>query len=172
MNVWPICRAFTRSVGFPVLTVLTVSIIHSFSPMTGLLLFPFALLAAAIWMIVVLSRAAVSAWRHSWWDSCRRLAFVAFAVPLMVAALLSGDYLHLAVMFPVYAPQITASIGTSEVVFSWGGTGFAGSANSIRALVYDPKGAEVGVKPLAAEPAVSVATNHLLGHFYVREMSW
>jgi hypothetical protein len=89
-----------------------------------------------------------------------------------MAAFLSGDYVHLVVMYPVYATQISRYSGTGEVVFNWGGTGFAGSANSERALVYDPKEAEVGVKPSAAEPAVSVATTHLLGHFYTREMSW
>jgi hypothetical protein len=172
MNVWPTCRACTRSVGFPVLTVLAISVIHSFSPMTGLLLFPFGLLAVSIWMIVMLSRAAAAVWRRSLWDSCRRLAFVALAMPLAVAAFLSGDYVHLAVMYPVYANQISSLGGMDEVAFDWGGTGFTGSANSERALVYDPKGAEVGVKPLAAEPAVSVATNRLLGHFYIREMSW
>ena len=54
-------------------------------------------------------------------------------------------------------------------MFSWGGTGFAGSE---RALVYNPKATQVGVKPSAADAAVSVVTNYLLGHFYIREMSW
>jgi hypothetical protein len=86
-------------------------------------------------------------------------------------------YVHLALMYPSYASRISAaSVDPSgQVSFSWGGTGFAGSGNSERSLIYDSTGRlanEVGVRPSPAEPSVSISTNHLIGNFYVNEMSW
>ncbi len=174
MNAKLRCKVFARRAAFPVVTTLVVSVVHSFSPEIGLLLFAIALLMVGSWGAAMAYRVAAAAWNCAWRDSLQRLMLLASVVLLVVAAFLSGDYVHLAIMYPVYASQITAN-QSGEVAFNWGGTGFAGSGNSERALVYDSGNtlkAEVGVMPLAAEPAVSVSTNHLLGRFYLREMTW
>jgi hypothetical protein len=171
----PTCKALARRVAFPVVTTLVVSVVHSFSPQIGLLLFAIALLAIVVWVAVMAYCMVAVAWGRALRDSLQRLMLLASAAALMAAAFLSGDYVHLAIMYPFYASQIRNVDHSGEIVFNWGGTGFGGSGNSERALVYYPRGtlkAEVGAMPLPAEPAVSVSTNHLLGHFYIREMSW
>lgn len=119
-------------------------------------------------------RAVAAAFLRSWRGSLHRLLVIAVATPLAGIALLSGDYVHLAIMYPVYASAIRNN-QQSEATFSWGSTGFAGSANSMRVLVYDQRGtlgSKIGVAPLADEPSISVFTTHLTGHFYIRELSW
>ena len=174
MNAWPTYRKITSLITFPVLGALALSVVHSFSPMLGLLLIPFVVLAVAAWAAIMLYRAVAAAFRRSWRGSLQILLVVAVATPLAGIALLSGDYVHLAIMYPVYASVIRNN-QRSETSFSWGGTGFAGSANSVRVLVYDQVGtlaSKIGVTPLADEPGVSVFTTHLTGHFYIRELSW
>jgi len=110
-------------------------------------------------------RAAAAAWKRSWRSSLQRLALLAIAAPLMAAAFLSGDYVHLAIMYPVYAPQISAIGQVDEVAFNWVSSGFAGMGSE-RSLVYDRRetlGAEVGRRhcllnrPFRSAPAICLA---------------
>jgi hypothetical protein len=97
--------------------------------------------------------------------------------PLIAVIFVSGDYVHLALMYPFYAWKIhAASTDLAESVsFDWGATGFAGSGNSQRSLVYDfgdKLESKVGERPLQDMPDAKIDTIHLIGKFYVTELSW
>lgn len=96
--------------------------------------------------------------------------------PLLAGLFLSGDYVHLALMYPAYASRIRAAEAQhGQASFAWGGTGFAGIASSERALVYDATGQlarEVGVRPYPHEAGVWTSTNHLVGKFYIVVLSF
>jgi hypothetical protein len=85
---------------------------------------------------VLLVRAAAAALLDPWRDGVQKLLVLTLAAPLAAAALLSGDTVHLAIMYPACASKIALDRST-ETAFDWGGTGFAVAGNSMRALVYD-----------------------------------
>ena len=123
----------------------------------------------------MLGRVVAAAWHRAWRRSALALLTLVAVWPFVGAVSLSGDYVHLALMYPFYVSKIrdAATHQSEQVSFGWGGTGFAGSGNSERSLVYDMSGKlATGVRLSPEDPAVSVSTNHLVGNFYIIEMSW
>lgn len=130
------------------------------------------LIWVAVWGVKLLADCAVSAAQRSFSIAVQYLAVLLVGLPISVVMLnMAGPYIHLATMYSSYSQEIERAPGV-EHVFDWGGTGFAGSAQINRALVYSPSSPpkfdiakyqeEVG-----GEPPYSDVT-HLVGKFYVQ----
>jgi hypothetical protein len=61
-------------------------------------------------------------------------------IPFWRASATAGDYIHLLVYYPLYRAQIKAAGEGKLASFYWGGTGFVGTMQSDRTLVYDASG--------------------------------
>ncbi len=124
------------------------------------------LAVTTITMIVWLVRAR---WGRAAVSATKTVAFVALLGPCLRA----GDYVHLALFYPIYRQQIAALKGgnTVPVRFDWGDKalwvtdGFQGET-----LVYDPTDALAAsvdeIRP-SKERGFTLATRHLVGHFYI-----
>ena len=129
---------------------------------------------AAVFSLWFLAQAILSAFdlsRKKW----RRLASLCVIVggvyiggiPFWRASATAGDYIHLLVYYPLYRAHINAAGDGKITSFYWGGTGFVGTAQSDRTLVYDASGefrrsvgsekTEFGRKEI----------RHLIGNFYL-----
>jgi len=96
-------------------------------------------------------------------------------VPATALSQLAGDYIHLLLEFHTYHTEIAAAPADSEPIrFHWPSFGLIPSYE--RALVYDPSdqlASQAGkCEPLQAEPGVRWCVRHLMGRFYLSEMSW
>jgi hypothetical protein len=130
------------------------------------------ILALAIWLVAI-TISIIGAARKRHWRRVISLAVILIVVwPEMLLLLRSGDYVHLALMYPHYRAMID---NAPKLTIPWGDVGGPGVSPLIRVLVYDRTGetaAEIGVHPDRTEPAISVATAHLIGDFYLRTATW
>ncbi len=146
--------------------------------MLRVLCLPIAFLVALVWMVATLV-SMVKAGRRRLWRRAVSLLGICVGVWPAFAFLIvvGGDYIHLTLAYSFYAARVTASYEASwPIAFRWGGMGFAGSGNLERTLVYDPTGklsSESGSNKMPDYgPDGSRSINHLVGHFYLVEISW
>jgi hypothetical protein len=160
----------------PILTALIVGTVSSLSLMFGVVLFAIGSVTILVWVIVTLAQLIIAMWHGLWRRAVSLLLITVFVWPIMGGCIIAGDYIHLALAYPFYAAKIAASDESLlPVSFDWGATGFAGSGNSERSLIYDPLDGpllKVRGSKIPEDPAVSYSVQHLAGHFYVSQMSW
>ena len=129
---------------------------------------------AAVFLVWLLAQAILSAFdlsRKKW----RRLSALCVIVggvyfggiPFWRASATAGEYIHLLAYYPLYRAQINAAGDGKIMSFSWGGTGFVGTAQSDRTLVYDA-GGEYGRSVGTAKTEFGKKEIwHLIGNFYL-----
>ncbi len=127
----------------------------------GLCYLTYCALAFFVWMVK-------GRWARAGISAIKAAAFVLLLGPCLRA----GDYVHLALFYPIYRQQIEARAGAeTSLRFDWGDKalwvtdGFQGET-----LVYDPTdalAATVGEVRAEDRQSFGFATRHLVGHFYV-----
>jgi hypothetical protein len=127
------------------------------------------------WLICMPVAAGLAVWRRAWRRFTSLVAILVCAVPATVASLMAGDHIHLLLAVPYYAAEIAAApAGTGPIHFHWSSAGLIPSYE--RTLVYDSSAeltSQAGkCEPVPAEPAVTWCIRHLMGRFYLSEMSW
>lgn len=130
-----------RIAAYPVGAVLVLSIVRSFWWWGFVILGVLILIAVAIATNAIMVLGAMAVWRRDW----RKIAIWATALVLAVPAILaartttSGDYVHLAIMYPYYAMQPEYQ---SNKPFSvpWTNEGFLLTQGCDRSLQFDPSG--------------------------------
>jgi hypothetical protein len=89
--------------------------------------------------------------------------------------LLSGDYVHLAVMYPYYVVKIRSHPDwqSKEVRFDWGDDAVTAlDGLLLKVLVYDASGKiVVGDRPDLGGGEVTVNIQHFIGNFYLERWS-
>jgi hypothetical protein len=159
-------KAF-RLVVLPLSVSAIVGIYFSFSPGAGIRAIGFVV--CTVWAIAIVSMTVKAAWQSRWRRCLGLIAILLVALPLSyVLAFWTGDYVHLAVMWPSYRSTIQAEPG-SRITWDWqelemlfGQVG--------RTLVYDPSDSEAHEKDIPFADDGSFTTHrHLIGHFYVVE---
>jgi hypothetical protein len=101
----------------------------------------------------------------------RRFVVIAASIPLLIIALISGDYLHLLTLYPYYRHKIAES-SERPVRFPWGDAAvMATDGMHLRILIHDESGttrAAVGTEIHGPE-GFWVSTDHLLWNFFLEE---
>lgn len=150
------------------MAALLTGVAYSFVPMLGLLCFAFLAVAWLVWTLANVYLLVAAMRLRLWRPACSFTAIIVCSGPAMGALMvIPGDYIHLAIVYPSYSAEITHG-QSRPVLFSWGGVG-----DSERSLAYDDLGtlkAEVGTT--RSEEGVWRTTQHLVGDFYVVEISW
>jgi len=170
--VSPTDRVTVRPVWFPLAAATAVGTLDSYDP-AGIGWALLGLVIALAWVSGMLIRIVCAA-RYRLWRRAVSLLVILLGVWPMVGYLVfgGGDYVHLALAYPGYAEKGARPGGASTPLrFDWGETGFAGEANSIRTLVYDPTDglrSNLGIQRLSHPPGEkAIYTRHLVGHFYL-----
>jgi hypothetical protein len=161
-----------RWIGIPLAIAVLTSTVMSFIAGPGwilaLLLGALSFIGWAVALLVSTIRAAIRRhWRSAALLSC---AFVG-ALPLVFVGILSGDYVHLALMYPYYAVQIRQypDWQAKETRFSWGDEAVTVlDGIRLRTLVYDASGKTVvGDRPDPKVGGLRLNTRRLIGNFYL-----
>jgi hypothetical protein len=162
-----------RIVVVPLLVSPILSAVDSFeSGVWGLIW----LIWIAVWGVRLLADCVISAVEKNFSIAAQYLAVLLVGMPISVVMIsMAGDYIHLAAMYSSYSQEIERSPG-AEHTFDWGGSGFAGSAQVNKALVYSPLSPpkfdiakyqeEIGGYPPHSD------VTHLIGKFYVHVMAY
>ena len=136
--------------------------------------FPFFLLGAvvvAVWSVIMVVRIFRTLWDKRWREGGMLLVVILAVWPIMWSLRFSGDYVHLATLYPSYRAKLDASSGYAT--FPWGLAGFVGSERE-RTLVYDASDkitTQLGSRKAPEIPGAGKFTTHLIGHFYVVDLS-
>jgi hypothetical protein len=122
------------------------------------------------WTIVLLASTIRAVFRRNWKRASLLPSFVC-SLPLIFLGILSGDYIHLAVMYPYYAVKIRSHPDwqSKEVRFDWGDEAVT-ALDGIRArvLIYDASGKTVvGDRPDLSSDGIRVNVQHFTGNFYL-----
>jgi hypothetical protein len=130
----------------------------SFAPSLALPLIALCFVIAAVWALITLAGAILTALRREWKRSAWLLAKNLVLLPFAAGVGLSGGaYVHLLLRLPVYLPQISAH-PDRRLLFPWAPDQSV-FYYGYRTLVYD----RTPVRPHC--PRDSVA--HLVWHFYL-----
>ena len=119
-------------------------------------------LAVLVWMVRL-------RWVRAGLSAIKGVTFLLLLGPCLRA----GDYVHLALRYPVYLRQIEAQGNghAAPVRFDWGDKAlWVTDGLQAETLVYDPTdalAATVGEVRAGSSGGFSLATRHLVGHFYV-----
>jgi hypothetical protein len=135
----------------------------------------FALVLGALfligWAVALLIATIRAAFRKNWKRAVLLPCAFVCALPLTFAGVLSGDYVHLGVMYPYYAFKIRSLPDgqSSKVRFDWGDEAVT-VLDGIRqrTLIYDISGKLiVGDRPDLSRDGMKVNIEHLIGNFYL-----
>ena len=147
---------------------LATGVVQSFFPMLGLLCFALLGLAWVVWTLATIYRAVIAVRLGLWRRACSLTLLLVCTGPAVAASVtIPGDYIHLAMLYPYYSAE-TARGQPGPRLFSWGSVG-----DTERSLAYDALGtmkAQVGTT--RSDEGVWRTTRHLVGDFYVVELSW
>ena len=164
-------NAFGKALRFVVLP-LSVSAIagvyFSFSP--EVLPRAIAFIVCAIWAVAIVGMSVKAAWRARWRRCVGLIAVLVVVLPMSFAlAFWTGDYVHLAVMWPSYRSTIQAGPG-SRITFEWATVEML-FGQIERTLVYDPSDSEALKQdiPYNDYDGTFMRHRHLIGHFYLIE---
>lgn len=159
----------------PLGATLFIGTVSSFSDIAGFRLFLLGLLAALIWLLIMIVISARLAWHRRWGRALLTAAILVLVWPAMPPLIRAGDYLHFALLYPYYFSKLDDRPTAS---FAWGDRGgFAGSQIVFRSVQYDRTGklaAEEGNGTLdtgVGEPKFLTSTQHLFGDFYLRQIT-
>jgi hypothetical protein len=123
------------------------------------------------WTVVLLASTIRALFRRNW----KRAAFLpcvfVCSLPLFFVGARSGDYVHLAVMYPYYVAKIRSHPDwqSKEVRFYWGDEAVTVlDGLRARALIYDASGKiVVGDRPDPDQADLRTNVQHLFGNFYI-----
>jgi hypothetical protein len=142
----------------------------SFSPNSdGLRVIGFVI--CVVWAIAIVSMAVKAAWRARWRRCLGLIAILLVVLPISDRLFYwTGDYVHLAVMWPSYRSTIQTEPG-SRVTFEWETVELMFHQIE-RSLVYDPNDSEAHKNDIPYNNDGSFLRHrHLVGHFYLIEKS-
>lgn len=156
---------------FPVSVAIASSTALSFVPGAwGLLASLLGLLAIGIWVVVLL----ISAIRALVQRNGKRAAALPIvllgSLPLILLGARSGDYVHLAALYPYYISKIheQPDWNAKDIQFAWGdGAVSVLDGMQLNVLVYDATGKTVVGDGPGPEAGVRSKVRHLIGNFYL-----
>lgn len=161
-----------RTACVPLVVSVFVGTINSFFPrITG-----FGVLLGAIvvvaWAIVVIVRGVRSLRRRVWQEAALLLVILVGIWPLIGLCIRSGDYIHLAILYPHYLNEIETTHGgdRTTVKFPWGdAAAFVSNGMLLRVLIYDPSGELARMTDERRDPdsGLLVSYRPLVGKFYI-----
>jgi hypothetical protein len=127
------------------------------------------------WAVALLVSTARAVMRKNWKRSALLPCALVVALPLIFLGIFSGDYVHLAVMYPYYVIEIRSHPDwqSKEVRFYWGDDAVS-ALDGIRArtLIYDASGnIVVGDRPDRGGDGIKVNIQPFIGNFYL-ELSY
>jgi hypothetical protein len=161
-----------RWVGIPVAVAILASTVKSFNARPwGLLVLLLGESFLVGWTVMLLASTIRAAFRHNWKRAALLPCAFVCSLPLIFVGVLSGDYIHLAVMYPYYVVKIHSQPDwrTKEVRFDWGDEAVT-VLDGLRArvLIYDASGKTVvGDRPDLGSAGIRVNMQHLIGNFYL-----
>jgi hypothetical protein len=162
-------RSVSRWAATPWAIAVIASTAHSFAP--GLLAIILGLLAIVAWAVALLVSTTRALFRKTWKRAVALPGAFICAVPLIVLGALSGDYVHLAMLYPYYVAKVHehSDWQTKEVRFAWGDDAITVlDGPQLRVLVYDASGKTVvGDRPDPETGGLRVDAQHLVGSFYL-----
>jgi hypothetical protein len=159
-----------RAVVLPLVSMIILLVVISYLPDDAVGFLMLETIVLFLWVIAMVGNMIAAAWGRAW----NKMLIAAIALigvwPLMWASWISGDYVHLALMYPFYASQITAADAhpSEPIRFGWGQ-----QRTGMIVLIYDPTGKTLlgdGQNPI--EHAISTRTRHLIGNFYIEDSAW
>jgi|ERR1700733_4859122 hypothetical protein len=163
-----------RWVGIPLTITVLASTVKSFIAGPWWI---FAMLLGALslagWIVVLLASTIRAVVRRNWKRAALLPCAFVCSLPLIVLGVLSGDYVHLAVMYPYYAVKIRSHPDWQEVRFDWGDDAVTALDGLLaRVLIYDASGKiVVGDRPDLGGGEVRVNIQHFIGNFYLERWS-
>jgi hypothetical protein len=129
-----------------------------------------AFVVCAIWAIAVVVMTVTAALRMRWRRCLGLIAALLIVLPMsFVLAFWTGDYVHLAVMWPSYQSAIQNEPGR-RVTFEWVTVEMM-FGQMARTLVYAPSDSEAHKQdiPYNDYDGTFMLHRHLMGHFYLIE---
>jgi hypothetical protein len=160
-----------RWISIPLAIAVLASTVKSFIAGPGWIL---ALLLGALsligWAGVLLVSTIRAAFRRHWGRVALLCGAFVGAPPLVFVGILSGDYVHLALMYPYYALQLRQDPDwqSKEARFGWGDEAVTVlDGVRLRTLVYDASGKTVGDRPDPEVGGLRLNIQHLIGNFYL-----
>ncbi len=138
----------------------------------GFLLAMISLLVIIISMIVVLVGAGSALISKRWWLSGQRLLVLAVAATIVPMGLRSGDYVHLALLYPYYHEKI-ARTSKRPVWFPWGDQAVTVlDGLQRRTLLFDDTGATTASTDTERDnEGLCTFRKHLIGSFFIELLS-
>ena len=129
------------------------------------------LLSLVVWTVALLAPAIRAMIRRNWKKAALFPGAFLLSLPLVFLGILSGDYIHLAVMYPYYAVKIRSAPDwqSKEVQFYWGDDAVSVlDGVQMRVLIYDASGKiAVGDRPDRSNGGIKSNIQHLIGNFYL-----
>lgn len=129
------------------------------------------ILSIAVWTVVLLASALRAVIRHNWNRAGLLSCALVCALPLIILGAISGDYIHLGVMYPYYAVKISHQPDwrSKEVRFGWGDEAVTVlEGTRTRVLIYDASGnTAVGDRPDPDVDGLRINIRHFIGNFYL-----
>jgi hypothetical protein len=110
---------------------------------------------------------------HRWWRLLGiRLILLVMSVPLVVIGVISGDYIHLFMMYPYYRHVIDHS-PNGPIRFAWGDSAVSAlDGLQLRILIYDRTGEtrqKINIETQNSE-GIFQETDHFLGNFFIEHI--
>jgi hypothetical protein len=163
---------FLRWVSIPFAIAVLASTTKSFIAGPGWI---FALLLGALsligWAVVLLASSVRALIRRNRKRAGLLPCVLVCSLPLIFLGALSGDYIHLAVMYPCYAVKIRSQPDwqSKEVRFGWGDEAlWVTDGMRMRVLIYDASGKTVvGDRPDPDIGGIKLNIQHFIGNFYL-----
>jgi hypothetical protein len=126
------------------------------------------------WTVTFLALTAIAAFRRHWTRAGSSLLVLACAAPISLAVLvLSGDYVHLLMLYPYYLSKIHQSSETAKapVRFAWGDDAVSVlDGIRLRILIYDPSDETASaIGQIKRQEGLVISTWRLAGDFYIQE---
>jgi hypothetical protein len=135
----------------------------------GFLLVLVAGLFVVAWFLFVLVAVLNDAFRRRWRRATLRLVAIIAVLPLTFLAARSGDYFHLALLYPRYRQQIAAT-PNRPVRFDWGDQAVTVlDGMQQRTLVYDESGRTPASFAHRDSNGFFITTRHLIGNFFLED---
>ena len=158
-----------RSASFPIAVAIMAGTLVSFDG-GGLLILDFFLISLpclGAWVGYMLVRVFRADPHKRWRELVSRLVILVCIWPCFVClGLYSGDYVHLAIMYPSYLFKIGID-QQIETRFDWDDARFVGTGYQ-RVLVFDPSDRIIQNDTARSSDSTAPALiRHLLGHFYL-----
>ena len=161
-----------RTLLVPLLICLIMGVAFSFARALGVMILPVAIITIVGWIAVLFFGCIRNVFQKRFVVATQYLAVMVIGVPVSLAVTYwAGDYIHLAVLYPIYSQQIERSGGTEQIHWDWGTTGFVGSAQTHRSLVFSPA-SHPKSEPHSSPESPEITVTHLIGDFYIRTQWW